>query len=350
MKRTKLYLLLLIVSMAATGQTLTEWDDVNVTELNRLRAHTLDIPVGDASTAANAYTPTNALEASPWFLSLNGTWKFQWVGTPAQASKTFFRDAFNAASWDDIEVPSAWQVYGLRHGKSWDKPLYCNTGYPFSYDSNTWSVMAERPGWFTYTGTKKNPVGSYRREFTLPDDWQGRDIFLRLNGCGHGYYVWINGEFVGYAEDSYLPSEFNVTDKLRAGTNNIAIRVYRFTSGSFLECQDYWRLTGITRDIFLWSAPKTRIGDFFFRTTALNAGNTEAEAKLSIDISGEAPLNATLEAELRDGGNVLSTKKTNVTKIGRVEMTFSGISGIEAWSAEHPRLYDMVLTLKNGDG
>ncbi|MBQ8051381.1 MAG: discoidin domain-containing protein [Bacteroidaceae bacterium] len=349
MKRL-LQLALAVLATTAAGQTLEEWDDVSVTQVNRLRAHALDIPVGSAEAAAAAPTPTQALEASPWMLSLNGTWKFQWVGTPQQASKTFFNDGFNASSWDDIEVPSAWQVYGLRHGKSWDKPLYCNTGYPFSYDSGTWSVMADRPGWFTYTGTKKNPVGSYRREFTLPDDWQGRDVFLRLNGCGHGYYVWVNGQFVGYAEDSYLPSEFDVTDKVRPGVNNISVRVYRFTSGSFLECQDYWRLTGITRDIYLWSAPKTHIGDFFFRTTALKADNTQADALLTVGIGGEAPQGGTLEAELRDGGNVLAKQTASVTKTGDVELTFADVSGIEAWSAEHPRLYDLVMTLKNGNG
>ena len=333
----------------ATAQTLKEWDDVNVNSLNRLRAHTLDIPMESAEAVQTAYTPTNALEASPYFLSLNGTWKFKWVGTPEQASTSFFRDNTSVSGWDDIEVPSAWQVYGLRNGKSWDKPLYCNTGYPFSYDSNTWSVMADRPGWFTYTSTKKNPVGSYRREFTLPESWDGRDVFLRLNGAGHGYYVWINGQFVGYAEDSYLPSEFNVTDKVRAGVNNISIRVYRFTSGSFLECQDYWRLTGITRDIFLWSAPKTHIRDFFFRTTELRNNNSEASAKLTVSLEGAKPTNTTLEARLSDGGQVLSSKQITVNNLEDIDINFDQISGIKAWSAELPQLYDLTLVLKENN-
>ncbi len=333
----------LTLTTTAQAQTLKEWDDVSVTNLNRLRAHTLDIPVADANDVANAYTPTNALEASPYFLSLNGTWKFRWVGTPESASKTFFQDSFNASGWDNIEVPSAWQVYGLRNGKSWDKPLYCNTGYPFSYDSNTWSVMADRPGWFTYNGSKKNPVGSYRREFTLPADWDGRDVFVRFNGAGHGYYVWVNGQFVGYAEDSYLPSEWKITDKVRAGVNNISVRVYRFTSGSFLECQDYWRLTGITRDVYLWSAPKTRISDFFFRTTALRSDATEADAKLTVNVSGTA--STTVEAQLRDGSRTLATQTANIVG-GQAELTFSSITGITAWSAEQPQLYDLVVTLK----
>ena len=331
-----------------TGQTLKEWDDVSVTNLNRVRAHTLDIPVASASEAAAAYTPTNALEASPYFLSLNGTWKFQWVGTPERASNTFFQDSFDASAWDDIEVPSSWQVYGIRHDKSWDKPLYVNTGYPFSYDKTTWSVMAERPGWFTYTGSKKNPVGSYRREFTLPAGWDGREVFLRFNGAGHGYYVWVNGQFVGYAEDSYLPSEFNITNKVRAGVNNVSVRIYRFTTGSFLECQDYWRLTGITRDVYLWSAPKTHIRDFFFRTTALKANNTEAEAALTVSLSGSSAAGATIEAQLKDGARVLATETATPDAKSNAELKFSNITGITAWSAERPQLYDLVITLKQG--
>ena len=344
--RLALFTLAFITATSTMAQTLKEWDDVSITNLYRLRAHTLDIPVSSATEAAAAYTPTNALEASPYFLSLNGTWKFRWVGTPEQAPKTFFDDSFNASSWDNIEVPSAWQVYGLRNNKQWDKPLYCNTGYPFSYDNSTWSVMADRPGWFTYRDAKKNPVGSYRREFTLPADWDGRDIFLRFNGCGHGYYVWVNGQFVGYAEDSYLPSEWNITSKVRTGVNNISVRVYRFTSGSFLECQDYWRLTGITRDVFLWSAPKTRISDFFFRTTQLEDNNSSAEAALTATISGAQPKNTTIEAQLLDGGRVLASQTKDVTKTGDLQLQLKGITGITAWSAERPQLYDLVLTLK----
>ena len=157
MKRKHLLALALTLTSMAQAQTLKEWDDVNVNSLNRQRAHTLDVPMQSAEAAAAAYTPTNALEASPYVLSLDGTWKFRWVGTPEQASNTFYRDDFDASSWDNIEVPSAWQVYGIRNNKAWDKPLYVNTGYPFSYNDQTWSVMADRPGWFTYTGTKKTP-------------------------------------------------------------------------------------------------------------------------------------------------------------------------------------------------
>ncbi|MBR0434304.1 MAG: discoidin domain-containing protein [Bacteroidaceae bacterium] len=343
--RISLLVMAIVCGLTANAQTLKEWDDVSVTSLNRQRAHTLDIPVASATEAAAAYTPTNALEASPYFLSLNGTWKFQWVGTPDKASGTFFQDQFDASGWDEIEVPSSWQVYGLRHNKQWDKPLYVNTRYPFTYDRQTWSVMTERPDYFTYRGDMANPVGSYRREFTLPQDWKGRDVFIRFNGAGHGYYVWVNGQFVGYAEDSYLPSEFKITDKVRAGVNNISVRIYRFTSGSFLECQDYWRLTGITRDVYLWSAPKTRIHDFFFRTTALTNDNTEAAAALTVNIAGAKPKKASLEAQLLDGRRVLAQQTVAVAQTGDVELQFASIKGITAWSAEQPRLYDLRLIL-----
>lgn len=350
----------LAATSAATAQTLQEWDDVSITAINRQQAHTLDIPVASAAAAATAYTPTDALEASPYFVSLNGTWRFQWVGTPAEASGDFYADSFDDSAWETIEVPSAWQVYGLRHGKAWDKPLYINTRYPFAYDRQTWSVMAERPEWFTYRGAMQNPVGSYRRTFTLPEGWRGRDVFLRFNGAGHGYYVWVNGQFVGYAEDSYLPSEFDITDKVRAGVNNVSVRVYRFTTGSLLECQDYWRLTGITRDVYLWSAPRTRIHDFFFRTTALRetpnpsrhgaaaATTTTATAQLSVDIAGAKPRRATLEAVLRDGDRTLAAQSVEVPQGGRYDLTFDDISGITPWSAEQPRLYDLVVTLRDG--
>ena len=353
-KRNIISTFLAFVAMTSWGQVKNDtqgtwetdaWDNVHITSMNRLRSHTLEIPVASASEAATAYTPTNANEASPYFLSLNGTWQFQWVGTPEKASATFMGDAFDASQWDTIEVPSSWQVFGVRHNKNWDKPLYTNVAYPFTYDRETWSIMADRPSHFSYSGEMKNPVGSYRRNFNLPADWKGRKVFLRLNGAGHGYYVWINGQLVGYAEDSYLPSDFDITDKLRPGNNNISVRVYRFTSGSFLEDQDYWRLTGITRDIYLYSTPKTLIGDFFFRTTALKADNTQAEAALTVNIAGSTPKKATLEARLTDGSRMLGSQTIDIKKTGEVELMFNNISGIKAWSAEQPQLYDLVLTL-----
>lgn len=331
--------------MACAGgvfaQTMKEWDDVKVTNLNRTTAHDLSIPFANEADAQ-----TLDMEKSPYWQSLNGVWKFHWSADPSKAVAGFEASSYDVSGWDDIDVPACWQVYGVRNNKTWDKPLYVNTRYPFTYDSK-YSVMAARPSDYTYNSSMMNPVGQYRRNFTVPADWNGRDVFLRFNGAGHGYYVWVNGKFAGYAEDSYLPSEFNVTDLLQSGENSVSVQVYRFTSGSFLECQDYWRLTGITRDVYLWSAPKQRISDFFFRTTTLSSNNTSARASLKVDIEGENTSGMTVEAVVSDGGvQVVSASKTMTTASST--LTFDA-SGIEAWSAENPKLYDLTLKLKNGD-
>ena len=326
----------------SSAQTYKEWDDVSVTHLNRERAHTLGIPLADASAVSD-----NSIEQSPYYKSLNGVWKFRWVADPGKTPAGFEAPDYSVDSWDDIDVPSAWQVYGVRNDKQWDKPLYCNVAYPFSYDEKTYSVMANRPGWFTYNENMKNPVGNYKRSFTIPDEWNGRDIYVRFNGAGHGYYVWVNGNFAGYAEDSYLPSEFKITDLLKDGENTIAVQVYRFTSGSFLECQDYWRMTGITRDVFLWSAPKTQIRDYFAKTN-LTDNYTNSTVDIETNIEGN-PISGTLTARITDGGALVAEKSVTVDKSGNYDLSIP-VSGPKLWSAEMPNLYDLSLTLIDEDG
>ncbi|MDE6480310.1 MAG: DUF4981 domain-containing protein [Muribaculaceae bacterium] len=327
---------------SAYAQTYKEWDDVGVTHLNRERAHTLVIPLADAAAVSDS-----GIEQSPYYKSLNGVWKFKWVADPSKNPVGFETPAYSVDGWDDINVPAAWQVYGVRNGKKWDKPLYCNVAYPFSYDEKTYSVMANRPGWFTYNDNMKNPVGNYRRTFTVPKEWDGRDVYVRFNGAGHGYYVWVNGKFAGYAEDSYLPSEFKITDLLQDGENTIAVQVYRFTSGSFLECQDYWRMTGITRDVFLWSAPKTQIRDYFAKTT-LTDNYTNSTVDIETSIEG-ASINGNLTAKIMDNGTVLAEKTVAISKTGNYNLSIP-ISSPRLWSADDPNLYDLSLTLTDESG
>ena len=310
-----------VLAFAATAglqaQNFTEWNDPSVFQLNRESAHSLELP----QTATDYQT----IEQSPYYMSLNGTWQFQWQSNP---------DA-KPQEWTDIIVPCPWQIYGWRNGKQWDKPLYSNFTYPFKFDRATWSVMADRPADWTYTGEMKNPVGTYRRTFAVPSEWKGRDVFVRFNGAGHGYYVWVNDRFVGYAEDSFLPSEWNITPYInKKGENTLTVRCYRFTSGSFLECQDYWRLTGIERDVLLWSAPKNRIKDYFFRTPTLNS------ALLDVEVVGRG----TVTAEIRDGERILASGIADDKTIA-----FNNIAGIEPWSAETPKLYDLCITLMHGN-
>lgn len=334
----------IFMSMAtANAQTGTEWDNTGVTSVNREEAHTIAIPM-----SSEAEIVKNDITASPYYQSLDGTWKFYWVSNPDKVQEAMCAKDYNDAAWSDIDVPSSWQVYGIRHGKNWDKPLYCNVAFPFSYDKNTYSVMAERPGWFTYKGDMTNPVGTYRRKFTVPEDWKGRDIYVRFNGVGHGYYLWVNGKRVGYSEDSYLPSEFNITDYLQKGENTIALQVYRFTSGSFLECQDYWRLTGIHRPCFLWAAPKSQIRDYFF-TTDLDATYTNAKANVTVNLTGKNVKGGTVEVKIAENGVAIAQASKAIDNA--TELSFDmDVTNPKKWTAETPNLYDLVLTLKDDDG
>lgn len=332
----------LLPSLTIMAQTGKEWDDVTITQINKETAHTLSIPYGSEEDVQNY-----VMEESPFFLSLNGTWKFKWVPDPSQKPADFYNPSYDVSGWDDIEVPSVWQVYGVRHNKNWDKPLYVNTGYPFTYNATTYSVMADRPSDWTYNNNMKNPVGSYRKEFILPAGWNERNVYVRFNGAGHGYYLWINGKYVGYSEDSYLPSEFDITPYLQEGKNVIAAQLYRFTSGSFLECQDYWRLTGIHRDAFLWSAPKTQIRDYFF-STDLDDSYTDAKARIEVDLKGTKLSQGSLEIKIMDKGQVVTQVTQNVPSI-RKYVLYTDVVNPKKWSAESPYLYDLVLTLKDGD-
>ena len=332
-----------MASLAAFSQTMTEWDDVSITSLNRIQSHDLSIPFDNANDACSL-----DLSKSPYFLDLNGTWKFRWSALPSKVPSDFYADDYNVNSWENITVPMPWQIYGVRNGKSWDKPLYINTRYPFTYTSD-YSVMASRPSDYTYNEQMKNPVGCYRRTFTLPESWLERKTFIRFNGAGHGYYVWVNGQFVGYAEDSYLPSDFDISNFVREGENNVSVQVYRFTSGSFLECQDYWRLTGITRDVYLWSAPDKRIGDFFFQTTRLAANGTSGQAKLNVVLEGGSPSGMKLQMTISDGANIVKETTKSLTTTTSVSQSFS-FSDVECWSAERPKLYDLTLRLLTSDG
>ena len=335
--------ILMITAVLAKAQDGTEWDNPKISNVNREAAHTVSIPYGTVDQVAK-----NDMTISPYYMDLDGVWKFKWVGNPANAPKNVFGSDYNDAGWDNIDVPASWQVYGIRKGKNWDKPLYCNVAYPFSYDRNTYSIMAERPGWFSYNSNMPNPVGTYRRQFTLPDEWDGRDIYIRFNGVGHGYYLWINGQRIGYSEDSYLPSEFNITKYVQKGTNTVALQVYRFTSGSFIECQDYWRLTGIQRHCFLWAAPKTQIRDYFF-STDLDANYTNATAKLQVTLTGADIKNGTLEARLEDNGALFYSDSKDVSTAGTTTFTMR-VTNPKKWSAETPNLYDLIITLKDSKG
>ena len=348
MYRKIVLICLAVVVMAAKAQmTGQEWDNPEVTSVNRETAHALALPM-----ASEADVAQNDRTLSPYFQSLDGKWKFRWLRNASLVDDAVCAADYDDTSWTDIDVPSSWQVWGMKNGKGWDKPLYCNVAYPFSFNETTYSVMADRPGWFSYNNNMKNPVGTYRKTFSITaDELAGHDIFVRFNGVGHGFYLWVNGQRVGYSEDSYVPAEFNITKYLVEGDNVMALQVYRFTSGSFLECQDYWRLTGIQRHCFIWAAPKVRISDYFF-TTDLDNTYTNATANVQFAIEGNITEGMTLEAKILDGDMVVASRISSLTSSlsPQTSSLSMQVTAPRLWSAETPNLYDLVVTLKDDAG
>ena len=336
-----LALLSIPLSVAAQTADKPEWNNELVSDVNREKAVQIVIPFADERQAMNL-----TIEESPYYKTLNGTWKFNWVADPKDRPQDFYLPEYDVSQWDNIKVPANWQIEAVRNNKKWDKPLYCNVIYPFC-DSNwqkiEWpNVIQPRPANYTFA-SMTNPVGSYRREFTLPDSWKGRDVFVRFNGVEAGFYLWVNGKKVGYSEDSYLPAEFNLSPYLKAGKNVLAVEVYRFTDGSFLECQDFWRFSGIFRDVFLWSAPKTQIRDFFFRAD-LDNEYKNAVVSLDVDVTGQKA-NTEIQVKLSDSKGKEIVTKTVRALIGSNNITFDVFNPLK-WTAETPNLYNLTLLLK----
>lgn len=273
-----------------------------------------------------------AREDSPNYMSLDGIWKFHWVKSPEERPYWFFKDDFDVRGWDDIEVPSNWEM------KGYDVPLYVNAGYPFK----------KNPPFIHH---EWNPVGSYKRFFNIPGSWRNREVFVTLGAVSSAFYLYINGEQVGYSQDSKMPAEFNITKYLKRGKNSISVEVYRWCDGSYLEDQDFWRLSGIQRSVYLHSRPKSYIRDFFAKPDLLNDyadGKLVTEVEIA-GISGTDP-ELVVEATLYDRGSPVATGSEVVSVAqgkGFVKLEFL-VPSVRQWSAENPALYDLVLTLKKG--
>ena len=222
---------------------LEHWQDPEIVGINKEPAHATLVPFPDESSALS-----RDRIVSPFFELLNGDWQFCFSPDPTSAPEDFFLEGFDSSRWDTIEVPSNWQM------KGYGIPRYLSAGYPF--DTSQLPRVPE----------DKNEVGSYRLEFTVPKDWQGRQVFINFDGVDSAFYLWVNGTMVGYSEDSRLPAEFNLTPYVRPGKNLLALRVYRWSSGSYLEDQDMWFLSGVFRDVTLYSTPIVHVRDFWVRT------------------------------------------------------------------------------------
>lgn len=294
MKPIVLMLCCIATAPLAAAQQAPEWNNVAVISSGTEPPHVTMMVYPDATLARRA-DPS----ASPWFQSLNGPWKFHMSPRPSDRPTQFFDPAFDDSAWKPIQVPSNWQMQG------YDLPIYTNIIYPWPQDPNGPPVVP----------VDSNPVGSYRRTFTVPAAWDGRQVFLHFDGVDSAFYVWVNGKKVGYSEDSRTPAEFNITSLLRPGDNILAAEVYRYSDGAFLEDQDMWRMSGIFRDVYLWSTASRHIRDFQVNTD-LDAQYRNATFRLTADIASYSPAATpvSLGVELRDSsGAVVFTKPARIT-------------------------------------
>ena len=230
MKKLILTLLCLLTITGLKAQTeaeLNAWNDVNVYEINRLYPRTNVISVGEQ-----------------WSQCLNGDWKFKWVDSPSKAPADFYKEDYDVSSWGTIKVPANWELNG------YGTPVYVNVDNEF------------RPNEPPFAPTVDNPVGCYVTEFDIPETWKDRLTFINFGAVKSAYYVWVNGQFVGYTEDAKTNAEFDLTPYVKVGKNKLAMKVYRFSNGSYFECQDFWRLSGIERDVVLYSKPQLNIYDY----------------------------------------------------------------------------------------
>lgn len=313
-----------------------DWENPAVIGINKEPAHCTLIPYGSLE---NALIGTQ--EASLNYKSLNGNWKFHWVSKPADRPQDFFKPDFDVSSWNEIPVPSNWQMHG------YGRPIYLNVRYPFKKNP-------------PYIQHDYNPVGSYRTEFEVPEDWQGRQVFMHFDGVESAFYLWINEKKVGYSQGSRTPAEFNISDYLQAGPNTLAVEVYRWSDGSYLECQDFWRLSGIFRDVYLFSTPALHIRDFevtseldenfknaqLFVTARLRNYGSAAVSKPKIEVHlckrGEAP--DSLTPLMQDTSVYIAPGAESLVKMS------AEVPQPQKWTAETPHLYTVILMLKNEEG
>ena len=312
---------------SAQAQTFSEWENPEIFAINKEPAHAWFIPFEDK----NIKDPFD-LKASAAVQLLNGFWKFYWVAKPKEAPKNFYTLGYDTTSWDTIPVPANWQMHGYGY------PIYTNIQYPFPKNA-------------PYIAHSYNPIGSYVRSFQISDAWLKKEIFIHFGAVKSAFYLWINGRFVGYSQGSKLPANFKITKYLVKGKNKIAVQVYRWCEGNYLEDQDFWRVSGIERDVFLVATPKIRIRDFSVVAT-LDSQNTNGIFRLQAFVKNHTRRlhkNFSLETKIRYKDKEIYTAQKNITidSEGTATLDFkTTLPNVLKWSAEQPHLYTLTLFLK----
>ena len=340
------------------AETKQEWANREVFAVNRLPAHAFTHRFPSKESARpepnweNPYHPDR-------YKMLNGTWKFNWSENPASAPGDFHKPDYNVTNWDDIPVPLPWQIAG--HGQLY----YFNSGMPVVSDprnvrggwsAKTLDLIKKKPGIVTkiaategWVPTKFNPVGSYVTEFTVPTNWDKERVVLHFGGVKSAFYCWLNGQFVGYSQDSFTPAEFDITSLLRSGKNRLAAKVIRWSDGTYMENQDMIRMSGIIRDVYIYQTPRTYIADFFL-IPELSDDNATGSVKLDVGLANRvgAPEPRTVEFELfnnQTGERVLN--KAAKSEAGKVQFN-AEIADPDRWHVERPNLYTALITTKRG--
>ena len=305
------------------------WQDIQVVAVNKEKPRSSFMSYADRETAL-----TSRFEKSPYYSLLNGTWKFFFVDSYKDLPQNITDPSVNTSSWDDITVPGNWEVQG--HGVA----IYTNHGYEFKPKNPQPPLLPEA-----------NPVGVYRRDIEIPASWDNRDIYLHIGGAKSGLYVYLNGKEVGYSEDSKNPAEFLINKYLQPGKNVLTLKIFRWSTGSYLECQDFWRMSGIERDVFLWSQPKASIQDFRVVST-LDDTYTNGIFKLAVDLKNhtQETKNLNVGYELLDAkGNLVTSEANDIWVSPASPQTASfeyDLKNVAPWSAEHPNLYKLLMTIK----
>ncbi|CAN7715567.1 glycoside hydrolase family 2 TIM barrel-domain containing protein [Paenibacillus sp. LjRoot56] len=316
-----------------------EWNNnPEIYQLNRLEAHATLMPY---HTEAEALAGVR--EASQFYQNLNGTWKFHFAENAEGRPQDFYKTDFDTNKWADMPVPSHWQLQGF------DFPQYTNIIYPWVGHEDLKPPFAP---------VKYNPVGSYVRNFSIPEGWSGQPVYLSFQGVESAFYVWVNGDLVGFSQDSFTPADFDITPYLIAGENKLAVEVYRWSDASWLEDQDFWRLSGIFRDVYLYSTPTAHIADFKV-DTHLDGACQDAELRIKATITNydlksqgvhhvEAMLYDGEQRALWEEALRVGIQATDIEK-QQVELSAHIVQPAK-WSAESPYLYTLVLRLLNEEG
>jgi beta-galactosidase len=323
-----------------------EWEDERIFGVNKESGHVTYIPYPseDALVADKHFEFPWETPTSDYYMSLNGMWKFHWVKQPSERPVDFYKPEYDVSEWTNFPVPANWEMNG------YGTPIYTNITYPFR---NSPPLILPQKG---YTNeVEVNPVGSYRREFTVPFPTEGREVILHFDGVYSGIYVWINGQKVGYSEGANNDAEFIITPYLKEGTNTIAAEVYRFTDASYIEDQDMFRLSGIHRDVYLYSVPKLHVRDYHLESTFEGHDFSSADFDVTAFVrnyDAKKSGKGSLEVKLLDpaGKEVFRRQVEIAAQKGGQEAIYTlggKVATPQLWSAETPNLYSAIVTLRD---